>query len=65
MLKNIQLYRNKLQKFSTNDTEEIKEILSEKKSKDDEINIKIDAFNYFTKNKIIAKIKKILYYYLR
>ena len=38
---------NKLQKFSSNDTEEIKEILSKKKSKDDEINIIIDVFKLF------------------
>ena len=44
---------NKLKNFPTNNTEEIKEILSEKKSKDGEINI-IDAFNYFIKNKIIT-----------
>ena len=45
---------NKLKNFPTNNTEEIKEILSEKKSKVGEINIIIDAFNYFIKNKIIT-----------
>ena len=45
---------NKLKNFPTNNTEEIKEILSEKKSKNGEINIIIDAFNYFIKNKIIT-----------
>ena len=32
--------------------------MSKKKSKDDEINIIIDSFNYFMKNKIITIDKK-------
>ena len=52
------MYWNKLKEFPTNDTEEIKEILPEKKSKDDEINNIIDAFNYYIKNKIITIDKK-------